>query len=108
VTTRETPRMLEMRVQSRPDHCSCRKIRLLPREERYRAIGRMSQDERGTEYSRSGIERLFTAECSSGWVLDSSEELDTAPMLATLARHKSWVSRSGTAALSVVPFPGFD
>jgi hypothetical protein len=68
----------------------------------------MSQGERGTEYSRSGIEGLFAAGCSSGWILDSSEGLDTAPMLATLARHKSWVSRSGTAALSVVPFPGFD
>jgi hypothetical protein len=31
--------MLKMRVKSRPDHCSCRKIRLLPREERHRAIG---------------------------------------------------------------------
>jgi hypothetical protein len=96
-----------MRVKSRPD-CSCRKIRLLPQEERYGAIGRMSQGERGTEYSRSGIERLFAAECSSGWILDSSEGLDTAPMLATPACHKSWVSRSGTAALSVVPCPGLD
>jgi hypothetical protein len=28
-----------MRVKSRPDHCSCIKIRLLPREELYRALG---------------------------------------------------------------------
>jgi hypothetical protein len=95
-----------MRVKSRPDR-SCGKIRLLPREERYGAIGpeaitvikpssmklslsnsspiwpcRMSQGQRATEYSRSGIERLFAAKCSSGWILDSSEELDTAPMLA--------------------------
>lgn len=30
------------------------------------------------------------------------------PLLATLACHQSWISRSGTAALSVVPFPGLD